>query len=319
MASHCAPDVAPARWHSARVTPNPAPAFRLVPLRNGTLSLFAEAYGETMHPAIGPAAEAEALYVRQLRLRERLAGHPGEFVIWDVGLGGAANAAAALHAASDVGGSLHLVSFENSLGPVAFALEHAAELGYLAGLEGSLRELIERRSVDFSCGAARVRWDLRVADFPQLVAATAAPSAEALPAPHAILFDPFSPARNPAMWTLAVFTNLFRGLDPARPCALATYSRSTMTRVALLLAGFWVGSGEASGAKEETTLAANSPALLARPLDARWLERARRSDSAEPLHEAVYHRAPLTPESWARLRDHPQFALVEPSGSGPRP
>ena len=116
------------------------------------------------------------------------------------------------------------------------------------------------------------------------------------------------------MWTLAVFTNLFRRLNPARPCALATYSRSTMTRAGLLLAGFWVGAGEASGAKEETTLAANARALLARPLDQRWLERARRSDSAEPLRDAVYRRAPLSTASWERLRTHPQFAERQPAG-----
>jgi queuine tRNA-ribosyltransferase len=288
------------------VTDHPAAGFRLVPLRNGTLGVFAEAYGETMHPAIGPAAEAEALYVRQLRLRERLAAQPGGFVVWDVGLGGAANAAAVLRAAAESGDSIQLVSFENSTEPPAFALEHAAELGYLAGLEAPLRKLLEQRQVAFAWGRAEVRWELRVADFPSLLAA--ADPATSLPAPHAILFDPFSPARNPAMWTLEMFAGVYRQLDAARACALATYSRSTMTRAALLLAGFWVGAGEASGAKEETTIAANTPALLARPLDRRWLERARRSDSAEPLHGAVYRRAPLAPESWERLLRHPQFA-----------
>lgn len=281
-------------------------AFKLVPLRNGTLGVFAEAYGETMHPAIGPAAEAEALYVRQLRLRERLAAAGGEFVVWDVGLGGAANAGAVLRAAAEVGGAVRLVSFENASATVAFALAHAAELGYLAGLETALRELLAAQRVQFAFGRASVQWDWVLEDFPQFLASP--DTGPNLPPPHAILFDPFSPARNPAMWTRGVFRDLFRRLDPARPGALATYSRSTMTRVALLLAGFWVGAGEASGAKEETTLAANTPELLARPLDARWLERARRSDSAEPLSEPVYRRAPLSPESWAALSRHPQFA-----------
>ena len=93
------------------------------------------------------------------------------------------------------------------------------------------------------------------------------------------------------MWTLPLFTNLFHLLDPQRPCALTTYSRSTILRVTLLLAGFFVGVGHATGMKEETTIAANTLDLIAEPLDARWLERARRSDSAEPMHEPVY-RAP---------------------------
>jgi hypothetical protein len=127
------------------------------------------------------------------------------------------------------------------------------------------------------------------------------------PAPHAVLFDPFSPAKNPSMWTLPLFTNLFHLLDPARPCALATYSRSTMTRAGLLLAGFYVGAGRATGAKEETTIASSTLELIDQPLDRRWLERARRSHSAEPLREASYRQAPLARSTWEGLQAHPQF------------
>ena len=43
-----------------------------------------------------------------------------------------------------------------------------------------------------------------------------------VPAPEAILFDAFSPARNPAMWTLGVFRGLRRrvGARPAVQAAL---------------------------------------------------------------------------------------------------
>jgi tRNA U34 5-methylaminomethyl-2-thiouridine-forming methyltransferase MnmC len=136
---------------------------------------------------------------------------------------------------------------------------------------------------------------------------TAGGTPAATPSPHAILFDAFSPARNPAMWTLPLFSNLFRLLDPQRPCALPTYSRSTILRVTLLLAGFFVGVGHATGEKEETTIAANDRNLITEPLDHRWLDRARRSHSAEPLVEAVYRTAALTPESWQRIQAHPQF------------
>mgnify|MGYP003344198783 CR=1 FL=1 len=68
-----------------------------------------------------------------------------------------------------------------------------------------------------------------------------------------------------------------------------------------------VGVGHATGEKEETTLAANKPDLLDEPLDRKWLERARRSTSAEPLHEPKYRQAPLSPETWAKLQAHPQF------------
>jgi S-adenosyl-L-methionine-dependent methyltransferase len=129
------------------------------------------------------------------------------------------------------------------------------------------------------------------------------------PAPHAIFYDAFSPAKNPEMWTLPVFENLFGLLDPQRPCALTTYSRSTMIRATFLLAGFIVGVGHATGMKEETTIAANTPDLLNEPLDSRWLARASRSHCAEPLHEPVYRRKKLLPETLEILCQRPQFQL----------
>ena len=64
--------------------------YQLVRLNNGICSVRSLADAETFHPVVGPVAEAEALYVNQLKLRERLQNHSGEFVIWDVGLGAAA-------------------------------------------------------------------------------------------------------------------------------------------------------------------------------------------------------------------------------------
>ena len=114
------------------------------------------------------------------------------------------------------------------------------------------------------------------------------------------------------MWTLPVFENLFHALDPVRPCALTTYSRSTLLRTTLLLAGFFVGTGQATGTKEETTIAANRRELIAEPLNARWLERAMRSDSAEPLREPVYTRSPLAATTRERLSQLPQFTCDQP-------
>jgi tRNA U34 5-methylaminomethyl-2-thiouridine-forming methyltransferase MnmC len=284
--------------------------YQLVQLTNGSHSLHSLAYGETFHPVIGPVAEAEALYVNQLQLRARLGIHSGEFVIWDVGLGAAANALTVLRATRDLTAPIRLVSFDNTMEPLEFALRNAAALGYFGGYESQTQAVLTQRAVEFTDGAHQVSWEFHLGDFPTLLTQ---PSAATLPKPHAILFDAFSPAKNPAMWTLPLFTQLLQLLDPQRPCALPTYSRSTIMRVTLLLAGFFVGVGHATGKKEETTIAANTPELLSEPLDLRWLDRARRSHSAEPLHsDAVYKIGPLTPESWEKLQAHPQFKLETP-------
>ena len=318
--------------------------YQLVQLANGAKTLFSSSYGEKMHPGPGPQAEAELLYVRQLKIRERLRNHSGEFVIWDVGLGAAANAIAALRATREIPGQLRLVSFDNTTEPLKFALKNAAALGYLAGYENQITKLLEvgtaqrgvpanSQCVEFQIGKLKVDWEFQIGDFPALLesragvppaqrarqreqeAASLSPGAgrrdarPALPAPHAIFYDAFSPAKNPAMWTLPLFGNLFQALDPARPCALTTYSRSTMIRATLLLAGFFVGVGHATGLKEETTVVANTLDLIAEPLDSRWLERTCRSHSAEPLREPVYSRAPPSPPTLEKMRRHPQFQL----------
>ncbi len=295
--------------------------YQLVRLNNGICSVRSLADDETFHPVVGPVAEAEALYVNQLRLRERLQNHVGEFVIWDVGLGAAANALTVLRATRNIACNIRLVSFDHTIEPLKFGLQHADALGYFGGYENHLKGFLREHRVEFQDGMQSVNWELHVGDFPALVSRSSrgdeAQNSKSeignrkseIRAPHAILFDAFSPAKNPAMWTLPLFKNLFQLLDPQRPCALPTYSRSTILRVTLLLAGFFVGVGHATGEKEETTIAANDLSLISEPLDRRWLERAKRSHRAEPLMENVYRIAPLSAESREKLSAHPQFQL----------
>jgi hypothetical protein len=276
--------------------------YKIVRLANGTCSVHSLAEQETFHPVIGPVAEAKALYITQLRLRERLRRQSGEFVVWDVGLGAGGNVLTVFRATSDLACPLRVVSFDRTLEPLRFALEHAEELGYVAAHAQPVRELLQNGRAVFRNGSQPVEWEFQPGDFPAFLRGPAT-----APAPHAILFDAFSPAKNPEMWSAPFFADLFRRLDPRRPCALPTYSRSTMLRVTLLLAGFFVGVGEATGEKEETTLAANALELVARPLPREWLQRARRSRGAEPMRGPAYRQAPLSAETWEKLRAHPQF------------
>jgi hypothetical protein len=96
-----------------------------------------------------------------------------------------------------------------------------------------------------------------------------------VPPARAVFFDPYSPAANPSMWTREVFQAIHAraGAD----CTLTTYSRSTVTRVHLLRAGWHVGRGAATGEKTETTVAATSIESLRTPLRRDWLARVRRS------------------------------------------
>jgi queuine tRNA-ribosyltransferase len=257
--------------------------YRLVRLRNGACSVRSLAEDETFHPGIGPALEAEALYVRQLHLPERVRETSGEFVIWDVSLGAAANALTTVRlvreglASSNAAAQesrapkqLRLISFDLTTDAAAFALEHGSELGYVAGYESALTELVQNHSVKFGDDLLQVEWTLELGDFPAFLsrssrgneahfAKSAIGNRKSEAIPHAILFDPHSPKKNPAMWTATLFADLFQRLDPQRPCALATFTRSTMARAALLRGGFFVGVGHPSGLKCPISCATRRP------------------------------------------------------------
>ncbi len=287
-----------------------AEAYQLVQLKNGTWSVRSTAEGETFHPVVGPEAEAEALYVRGLRVAERMAAHQeGPWVIWDVGLGAAANILTVLRSLPANGRPVRVLSFDHTLEPLRFALEHRTPLGYVAGHESLVEGLLTNGRVVRDKGPFPLEWEVLHADFPTLLLG---PEATSWPKPHVILFDAFSPARNPAMWTLPIFRRLRELAPSSTPCAMATYSRATLLRVTLLLAGWHVGVGHATGEKEETTLAANVPELIGEPLGLGWLERAKRSTSAEPMETPEYRQQPLSESSRSALQSHPQFRSTTP-------
>ena len=167
--------------------------YSLVYLHNGACSVRSLAEAETFHPGIGPAREAEALYARQLRLPERVREASGEFVIWDVGLGAAANALTVIRLIREdlakrwssrfsvppnklklelqhpAPKTLRLVSFDHTTDAAAFALEHGAELGYVASYASALAELVQNHSVKFGDDWLQVEWTLEPGDFPALL------------------------------------------------------------------------------------------------------------------------------------------------------
>ncbi|HUR28447.1 MAG TPA: tRNA guanosine(34) transglycosylase Tgt [Planctomycetota bacterium] len=245
--------------------------------------------GEIMHSRTAPMEEARRLYVEQSDLAARLRLSAGEtsasaapLVLWDVGLGAAANAMAAIHcyeaaaAEGDVR-PLSIVSFENDLDPLRLALEHEHEFPYLrhAGPAGILEKGAWR-----SRRHAELSWLLLEGDFRESLAA-------APPAPDLIFYDMFSSKSASGPWTLETFHALHAACA-GRPAELYTYTCSTANRAALLAAGFFVARGRNAGAKEETTIALTGAAIRARNgirhelLAADWLSRWNRSAAKFP-------------------------------------
>jgi hypothetical protein len=290
---------------SRRFQKTEEPGFEIVTVRSGARTLRSRGSGETFHPVLGPLGEARELHLRQQHLLQRASLAPGRFVIWDVGLGAAANAIAVLDLFRDFRGSagVELHSFDQTLAPLRFALDHADELGYLDSCSGLLEAL-----PDSAQSAGPVRWQLHLGDFCELVRPGPTTALVDLPAPHAILYDPYSLVSNRAMWMLEHFTNLRACCAPDRPCLLTNYTRSTAARVTLLLAGFFVGHGVPVADKSETTVAATHLELLDSPLDHRWLKRVRRSSEAAPLRGSGGADGAISPADYDALTRHPQFS-----------
>ena len=269
--------------------------------------------GEVMHSVNSPGDEASKLYVEQSCLASRLssASAPAEeLTVWDVGLGAASNAMAALQCfesqwkkwinrGDDVRPMrpMRLISFERDLDSLRLALRDPRRFPHLR--HGAPHELLKSGAWSHSSGL--LRWELLEGDFLEQF--------ETTKAADLIFYDPFSYKTDAVLWTASVFSRIFEK-GAARPAELYTYSASTAVRVALLTAGFFVAKGVGIGPKPSTTLAFTkadgaaehplAPALLGED----WLARWRRSHSKFPAGLADNEK----PEFERRIESHPQFA-----------
>jgi tRNA U34 5-methylaminomethyl-2-thiouridine-forming methyltransferase MnmC len=269
--------------------------FELVTLRNGHRAVRHLGHDEVMHPSVGPWAEANALYVTQARLAERLVvPGAGPLRLYDVGLGAAANAAAALACWRALPESarrpLHVDSFEVDLEPLRLALSDPEGFPFLVPDRAVWTALLERGQHE----EPGLSWRLHLGDALAVLSRAEAPV-------EVIFHDPFSPESNPTLWSPAAFAALLgQGQEGGQGTVLFTYSASTRTRVSMLLGGLCVGVGDAIGTKQETTVAASRVDLLQRPLDGRFLQRFERSGARAPFGEP--------PPGWEEaVRSHPQF------------
>jgi queuine tRNA-ribosyltransferase len=254
--------------------------------------------GEVMHPGSDPAQEAQSLYVEQSRLLERLeSGSEEPLVVWDVGLGAAANAMAAILAVENAGPAaarpLKLVSFENDLDSLKLALDHP---GWFRHLRHAAPQALLRDN-RWNSLASPIEWLLLNGDF-------ALRKFEA-PPPDIVFFDPFSFKTDSALWTLNAFRELARAFKD-KHTELYTYTYSTSVRAAMLAAGFYVAKGRATGPKGETTVGLSPRAAAAAHgrelLGQEWLTKWRRSDAQVPFGSTQQD------DSWRQaVLAHPQF------------
>lgn len=229
---------------------------------------------------------------------------PDELVIWDVGLGAAFNAMAAVQCfekcyaerGATALRSVRLISFDWDLDSLRLATKNSGSFPHLR--HGAPFQILENGKWEHASGL--LHWELCKGDFRDAI--------DSARVPDLIFYDLFSYKTHSTLWTTEIFAHIFQHCAP-KSAELYTYSVSTAVRVALLASGFFVAEGIGTGPKEATTIAftratgAKEHPLSPRLLGQQWLTRWRRSHAKFPTALAHEERA-----AFAKLIEtHPQF------------
>lgn len=209
---------------------------------DGSVTVYSDEYGQSMHSSSGAYDEAIRKHVIPSRLVER---RDTVLRVLDVGFGLGYNILALVHAlrVSELPCKVEVISFEKdrSAGPVLSAIHFDDSRDDLYAFilrafhDGSC--LWEGNTVTVLFGDAR-RTLLSIPDRPSF---------------HAVFHDPFSPSKNPELWTVDFFRQVYSRM--MTDGTLTTYSAAPQIRGALLDAGFSLLRGPSVGGKREGTIA----------------------------------------------------------------
>lgn len=276
-------------------------AYRIHTALEGFSSILHIDSGEIMHSRTHPMVEARQLYIEQSDLSGRLREDTAEpLVVWDVGLGAAANAMATIECFESLAESaavrpMRLVSFENDLDSLRLAFRNHDRFPYLR--HGGPASILEKGHWQ-SKKHPGLSWELLEGGFLE--------NLESAAPPDVIFYDMFSGKTSGFAWTLEAFRRILNRCA-GRDVELFTYTCSTASRVAMLGAGFGVARGRNAGDKEETTIAFTDLEKARRRnrdiLGAEWLAKWERSAAKFPAGLPLEER-----ENFAeRIRSLPQF------------
>lgn len=222
--------------------------FCLVQTSDGTPTLFSEEYGQTMHTVDGAYSEAIIKHVVPSRIIEK--SEPVLRVL-DIGFGIGYNVMALLEAFlhDRRGRFLEVVSLEKNTDAISLLNFHSDDENRWK-LFALMKKLSEKKHIrDEFFSVWLIEGDARV-------------SVRSLPDSHfhAIFHDPYSPSKNPELWTVEFFREGYRVSKEG--AVLTTYSSAPQIRTALLEAGFSVGKGPGMGKKREGTVASKGDVIM---------------------------------------------------------
>lgn len=220
----------------------------IIKTNDNSTTLYSDIYGEAYHSRNGALKEAFNKYCSPCRIEELAL--KGTMVILDVGFGLGYNVLAALFCAKRINSDCHIkiISLEKYLIQSELLMQIEMPLEYRNLYRIVLSAAKEKGycsddiNIEILCGDARDE----IKNIDELF--------------DAVFLDPFSVRKNPQLWTVNFFKELF--IRMKETAILSTYSASTPVRTGLIEAGFYVGEGPGDEMKQGGTVASKSDGLV---------------------------------------------------------
>jgi chorismate dehydratase len=244
-------------------------SFKIVLTNDASYTLYLPEYDEHMHSLSGAYEEAVLKHVRPSGILNRNKKH---LRVLDVGFGLGYNILALIEELSKnkFEGNLSIVSLEKerSLLPAlrSITFQNSRNEAYSFIKQAYLNGSSRMGALDIAVLFGDARNTVRTLS---------------VDAYDAVFFDPFSPSRNPELWSVDFFKHIFRLMNDT--AILTTYSSAPQIRMALLDAGFTIGRGPSVGGKREGTVAAKTGVIT--PLVAGDLAALRINSQAVPYRD----------------------------------
>jgi len=241
----------------------------LITTGDGSATLFLDEYEQAMHSTSGAYEEAMMKHVIPSRILEK----NGEALsVLDVGFGLGYNVLALITAMSIdmVHTAVNIISLEKDKGFSGY-MESVKFNDRRDHIYEKIKEAYASGSAEFEC----FKLDIIFGDARDSIKKICGIKFDA------VFQDPFSPAKNPELWSVEYFRQLAEIME--KDAILTTYSSADHIRAAMIEAGFIVGKGPSVGQKREGTLASLSGVIT--PLESDRLLEILENPKADPYRD----------------------------------
>ncbi|MDY6969970.1 MAG: MnmC family methyltransferase [Spirochaetota bacterium] len=217
-------------------------SYRIITTDDSTSSLYSEEYDEVMHSTSGAYEESLFKHVYPSKILEK---RNRKIAVLDIGFGLGYNVLALIteFLKNPISQHLNIVSLEkeSDYAPHMRKIEFSDERNYIYNKIKQSFFLKQKLITDM------YSFEIITGDARNTIKAIKDTTFDA------IFHDPYSPSKNPELWSVEIFQEIQRLATDT--CILTTYSSAPQIRMALIKAGFRLGKGPSLGKKREGTLA----------------------------------------------------------------